>query len=253
MITQKQLINLGFNSKEAGVYLALMELGPSTAAEIARKAKINRTTGYDILESLAGDGLVFLTGEAKIKKYAAESPEKVIKFLENKIRKITEQIGEAQNLLPQLLSIYNAKEKPKVKFFSGGEGMKEAMEDTLTAQGEILAYAIGDDVLQALSEEYVKDYFKKRVAKNISIRAIGPDTEEDRAIILNDKQELRTSLLVPKDKFYFSTETDIYNNKILIASWREKFAVIIESNEIAESQKKVFELAWLGAKTLNLQ
>jgi sugar-specific transcriptional regulator TrmB len=252
MITQKQLIDLGFNPKEAVVYLALLELGPSTATEIARKAKINRTTGYDILESLAGDGLVFLAGETKIQKYAAESPEKVVKFLENKIKKITEQIGQAQALLPQLLSVYNTKEKPKVKYFEGVEGMQEALEDTLTADGEILAYAIGDDVLRALSEKYVRDYFKKRVARNISIRAIGPDTPADRAIILNDAAELRTSLLVPKDKFYFSTETDIYNNKILIASWREKFAVIIESKEIAESQKKVFELAWLGAKSFNI-
>jgi HTH-type transcriptional regulator, sugar sensing transcriptional regulator len=252
MITQKQLIDLGFNAKEAGVYLSLLELGPSTATEIARKAKINRTTGYDILESLTSNGLVFLTGQTKIQKYAAESPEKVISYLKNKISTITEQLSQAQALLPQLLSVYNTKEKPRVKFFEGVEGMKEALEDTLTAQGEILAYAIGDDVLQALSANYMKDYFKRRVARNISIRAIGPDTPEDRAIILNDKAELRTSLLVPKDKFYFSTETDIYNNKILIASWREKFAVIIESNEIAESQKKVFELAWLGAKTFNL-
>jgi hypothetical protein len=56
---------------------------------------------------------------------------------------------------------------------------------------------------------------------------------------------------VPKDTFNFSTETDIYNNKVLIMSWREKFAVIIESNEIAESQKKIFKLAWFGAKTFN--
>jgi sugar-specific transcriptional regulator TrmB len=250
MITQKQLIELGFNQKEAKVYLALLELGPSTATEIARKAQINRTTAYDILDSLAGDGLINLLGETKIQKYAAESPEKVIKFLENKISKTKEQLSMAQVLLPQLLSIYSTKEKPKVKFYEGVEGMREAFEDTLTAEREILAYAVGEDMYQALSDKYFKDYFKRRTLKNIRVRVIAPDTPESRAVVVNDTQELRTSLLVPKEQFYFSIEMNIYSNKVMVASWREKFAIIIESAEIADAQRKIFELSWLGAKQL---
>ena len=59
---------------------------------------------------------------------------------------------------------------------------------------------------------------------------------------------MRESLTVPRDKFYFTTETNIYNNKVLIMSWKEKFAILVESQEIADAQKKVFELAWLGAR-----
>ena len=248
MITQKQLVELGFHQKDAKVYFALLELGPSTATQIARKAKINRTTSYDILDSLVGDGLVNLIGETKIQKYAAESPEKVIKFLEDKILKTREQLSLAQSLLPQLLSLYNVKEKPKVKFYEGTEGMQEAFEDTLSADGEILAYAVGEDIFKAMTEKYVRDYFKRRVLKNIRVRVIAPDTPGSRAVAVNDAAELRTSLLVPSDKFYFSIEMNIYNNKIIIASWKEKFAIIIESEEIAGAQRKIFELAWQGAK-----
>ena len=248
MITQKQLVELGFNQKDAKVYLALLELGPATATQIARKAKINRTTSYDILDSLVGDGLVNLIGETKIQKYAAESPEKVIKFLEDKILKTREQLSLAQSLLPQLLSLYNVKEKPKVKFYDGTEGMQEAFEDTLSADGEILAYAVGEEIFKAMTEKYVRGYFKRRVLKNIRVRVIAPDTPGSRAVAVNDAAELRTSLLVPSDKFYFSIEMNIYNNKIIIASWKEKFAIIIEREEIAGAQRKIFELAWQGAK-----
>ena len=58
MIKKNQLIELGFGDKEASVYLVLLELGPSTTTEISRAAGINRTTGYDILESLASEGLI---------------------------------------------------------------------------------------------------------------------------------------------------------------------------------------------------
>jgi hypothetical protein len=42
MVTEKELIELGFGDKEAKVYLALLELGPSSTTEISRLAKINR-------------------------------------------------------------------------------------------------------------------------------------------------------------------------------------------------------------------
>lgn len=253
MISQKEIMDLGFTAKEANVYLALLELGPSTATQIARKALINRTTSYDILQSLASDGLVNLIGETKIQKYAAESPQRVVKFFEGKVKKSKLQFEKATRLLPQLLSIYNIKEKPKVKFYEGVEGMQNAFEDTLNASKEILAYAVGEDIFKSMTEKYVRNYFKRRVAKKISVRVIAPDTPESRSVTVNDAKELRVSLLVPKNRFYFSIEMNIYNNKIMIASWREKFAIIIESEEIAEAQKKIFELAWEGAKNFQKQ
>ena len=250
MASEKQLKDLEFSEKEARVYLALLELGVSTATEISRTAKMNRTTSYDILESLAGEGLVNSIGETKIQKFAAENPERVISFLENKIKKAEEKLKQAQILLPELLSVYNIKEKPKVKFYEGIDRLKEAFEDTLSAKGEILAYAVGADMFKVVGEEYFKEYSKKKIVKNIHVRVIAPNDADSLKVVARDKEELRESLIVPKDKFYFSVETNIYNNKILTVSWKEKFAVIVESEEIASAQRKVFELAWLGAKQL---
>ncbi len=250
MISEKQLVNLGFGSKEARVYLALLELGPSTTTEIARVAKVNRTTTYPILESLAKDGLINFVGETKIQKFVAENPDKVISYLQKKVKQDEENLKKAQKLMPELLSLYNFKQKPKVKFYEGIDRVREAFEDTLNAKGEIVAYAVGTDMFDALGEEYFKSYFKRRTEKNISVRVIAPDDSDSREVIKNDINELRESVLIPSDKFYFSIETNIYNNTIMMASWLEKFAVIIESAEIANFHKKMFELAWLGAKSL---
>ena len=56
---------------------------------------------------------------------------------------------------------------------------------------------------------------------------------------------------MPADKYYFSPEINIYDNKVMIASWREQLGIVIESSEIAEAMKKTFELAWTEAKRLN--
>lgn len=250
MIKKNQLINLGFGDKEASVYLALLELGPSTTSEISRHAKINRTTGYDILESLISDGLVNGIGETKIQKFVAENPDKVIVFLENKIKKGEERLKQAYNLLPELFSIYNTEEKPKVRYYEGIDRIKEAFEDTLNANIEIIGYAVGTDAFEAVGEEYLRNYFKRRVNKNIRVRVIAPDDPDTLKVTAKDREELRESHIVPRDKFYFTTETNIYNNKVLIMSWKEKFAVMIESKEMADAQKKIFELAWIGAKEI---
>ncbi len=197
------------------------------------------------------DGLVNPLGETKIQKFVAENPDKVIVYLENKIKDGEKKLKQAYNLLPELFSIYNIDEKPKVKYYEGIERILEAFEDTLTAKVEIIGYAVGTDAFKAVGEEYLRNYFKRRVGKNIKVRVIAPDDPDTLKVTAKDKEELRESYVVPKDKFYFTTETNIYNNKVLIMSWKEKFAVLIESKEIADAQKKVFELAWLGAKSLN--
>ena len=54
--------------------------------------------------------------------------------------------------------------------------------------------------------------------------------------------------------FHCSSKTNIYKNKIAIANYeKDIFGMIIESEEIARSQKAVFELAWRGAEDLQIK
>ena len=48
----KQLTELGFNSNEARVYVALTQLGEANATNIAKKADLPRTTAISILQKL---------------------------------------------------------------------------------------------------------------------------------------------------------------------------------------------------------
>lgn len=250
MVNSSQLIQLGFSSREADVYLALLELGPATATVIARKSKINRTTCYDILENLIRKKVVTIQNSAKIQKFTAENPRKLVSFLEQSLEQEEKKLKNAVTLLPELLSLFYEKEKPSVKFYTGIQEIKEAFEDTLQSKTEILVYAVGTSMFDAIDPEYFKEYSKKKASKNIKVRVIAPDDEVSKEITKYDKENLRESLLVPKDDFYFTTETNIYDNKLLVISWKEKFAVVVESKEITDAQRKIFELAWLGAKQM---
>ena len=244
------LHTLGFSTKEATVYVALLELGTGTVTQIARKAGINRTTGYDILDSLASKGIVNVSGKEPKQEYAAEPPESVMEYLKREAEAATARITKAGALLPQLRSVQATQNRPKVKFYEGTDGLKQVYEDTLTSTEPIRAYANVDDMHNGLPN-YFPEYYNRRSGKGIAIRAIVPHTPIGRARGTYDKEEKREIAFVPPEKYYFSPEINIYDNKIMIASWREKLGVIIESAEIADAMKKIYELAWAEAKRLD--
>ena len=241
---------LGFSAKEATVYVALLELGKGTVTEIARKASINRTTGYDILDSLASKGVVNVSGKEPKQEYAAEPPESVTTYLKHEAEAARERIQKAEVLIPQLRSVHATQNRPRIKFYEGTEGLKQVYEDTLTSTETIRAYANAGEVNEGIPN-YFPEYYKRRARKNIAIRAIFPQTPAGIARSAFDAEEKREVAFVPIEKYYFSPEINIYDNKVMIASWREKLGVIIESAEIADAMKKIYELAWAEAKRLD--
>lgn len=241
------LQNLGLSEKESNIYISLLILGKGTVSEISKKASINRTTGYDVLNYLLQKGLVNVSGKEPKQEYTAESPNKIIDFLNNQILETQNKIQKANELISDLSLLHNYKNRPKIRFYEGIDGLKTVYEDTLTSSEEIRAYATVDDMHNALPN-YFPEYYKRRAKNNIFIRAIVPSTDIGKERHSYDKDEKREIALVPADKYYFSPEINIYDNKVMIASWREKLGIIIESEEIADAMKKIYELAWDRSK-----
>ncbi len=248
----KSLQKLGFSEKEASLYIQLVHLGSQPASVLSRVASINRTSTYDILESLSQKGLIRSVQRKGRTYFEALTPKELHNYLEREkneyIRKIEKQQKTIDEILPVLISLENPEStKPKVSFYEGEKGMREAYEDTLSSKGDILAYANVEEMHKGLPD-FFPDYYKRRaVEKNIHIKAILPDNEASIERSKKDKDENRESVLISKDKYDFSPELNIYNDKVLIASWREKMAIIIQSKEIAEFHKKMFKLCWKKA------
>ena len=240
----------GFSDKEAGVYISLLELGKGTVSVIARKAGINRTTGYDILGSLVEKGVISVSGKKPKQEYVAESPETIKKYILQEIENKKDALLEVEKIVPELTTLHNVAGRPSVRFYEGIDGLRQVYEDTLTSHEPIRAYATVDDMHKGLPN-YFPEYYKRRAGAGIAIRAVIPATEIGRDRKTKDAKEMRETALVPADKYYFHPEINIYDNKVMIASWREKLGIIIESAEIADAMKKIYELAWAEAKRLD--
>lgn len=240
----QSLEKLGFNQKEQEVYFALLQLEKATANGVAQKANLKRPTTYDILYRLQKQGFIYESVENKKRYFVAHQPEKLLDILESQKR-------ELKNDLPVLASIFNTNpKKPKVAYFTGFEGIKQLYEDTLSSLksgDEILAYVANDTVKYL--EEYALDYVKRRVEKNINLRGIYQDTPELKKYLGSDTAQLRLFKLADSKFFTLKNEINIYADKMIIITYApEPFGVLIESKEIAQTQRAIFEMAWNGLK-----
>ncbi len=242
------LQKIGLNKKEIKIYLASLSFGSQPASVIAKNTSIARPTVYDIFKNLIKKGLASKTEKHGGTYFQVLPPENLIRYLEREYEKISrdfqQQREEMQNILPVLKSLQNPlSSKPKVKFFEGEKGVMEAYEDTLKSRENIRAYANVEEMYKGLPK-FFPDYFKRRTEAGIFINTICPDNKKSIERKSYDHEEAREIRLIDRKKYEFSPEFNIYDNKVMIASWREKMAILIESEEIADFHKKMFDLLW---------
>ncbi len=235
------LKNVGLTEKESRVYLSCLELGSEVVTKIAKIAHLNRVTTYDILEKLKAKGFVTFLIKKNIKYFSALDPELV--YAET--QRHTSQLKLA---LPSLKRIKIGTNHPQVQYFEGIEGIKAIYADTLTSKTEILNYANSREI-RKFWPEYDDEYVAKRVKKKIYLRGIAPEDEYGKHVHSQDKVKHREIRLVPAKTYDFTNEINIYDNKVAIVSIHDELiGMIIESSEIAHTQRAIFQMAWEFAK-----
>src|SRR3989344_5564427 len=239
------LHSIGLDEKASELYLTGLQLGAAPASDYAKKTGFNRITTYNALEELVQAGQFTMEKRMRAKWYAPVAPE----FLALEARKNIEAL---QRAVPELRSLQGAKYRsPHVRFFEGWEGVRHVYEDTLTAKSELLNFA-NSAVVREHWPAYDEEYVAERVKRGIRLRGIAPDDVTGRKVHGEDKLRLREIRLVPGKDFDFKNEIKIYDHKVAIISFgegSEMFGVIIESKEVAETQRQIFEMAWRYAGT----
>lgn len=81
---EKAFIAAGLGEKQARVYIACLEAGPSKVPEIARQAQIKRTTAYGIIDELVSIGLLSASYRGKTKLYKAQDPKTILSLLDER-------------------------------------------------------------------------------------------------------------------------------------------------------------------------
>jgi len=231
----EELKQAGLTENESKIYLALIELGPSLAGQIARKTGLHRRTIYDTIEMLIQKGLVGYIKENNRKLFQAANPERLLEIIQEK-----------QNILAPFVQALeqkysSIKEKEETNFYKGKEGLKTIFEDQLSSK-EILILGASPLAYETL-QFYFKWYDKTRKQKKIKTRIIATDKK-----ITKSKIPLAEIKYLP-EKYSNPVAVNIYNDKTAIIVWaKEPIAILIKNKEIANAYKTYFELMWKIAK-----
>lgn len=239
---EKILIEAGLNDREVKVYLATLELGQSTVLPISKQAGVKRTYCYDILADLQKRGLVSYFEQNNRRRYVAEDPKKLEHMLK-------ERLDNISLVLPELRSIYNKSgEKPKVRYFEGKEGVLSIYRE-LATQKSFDAIASPQYIYRHLGKDF-EALSKKIGASNTTIRELITGEGVGAEYIMDYKKPLQEARVLP-DYVKISTDLLMYADKLAIISYAEHIhAVVIESKDIINTQKALFEVIWQQAKKI---
>lgn len=247
----RELQKLGLSDKEALVYLASLEIGPSPVQVISRKAEVNRATTYVMIEALLQKGLMSTFDKGKKTLYTAEKPERLHRIVHHERASVDEKESVIKRILPDLDAISDAAgERPKVSFYEGEDGL-EAMRETVfesnaTDLEDVISY---DDLSHLLDEQQWQRHGNRLKQKKIKARVLY--TSEAGRKPSGNAPELWQYRELPHKLFPMHGELTVYGNKLAMVALRGKLVgVIIESKEMAVMVRTLFDLAWHQAELL---
>jgi len=240
------LKQLGLDDKEAKVYVAALELGPSPVQKIAVRATVPRATTYLVLDALKEKGLVSTYEQGKKTYFVAEPPQKFTDLLAERHAALEQQQKLLTDLIPLLDAHgqYKPGTRPTVRYYECQRAIKTFIQDVLSGKG--------GDVLNLFNLEQahhtleaggvlIDDVRSRRARFKIKTRAIYTSTKGSRL----EKTPDRDAKFVPPEDLPLETDISIRGNKVIFIPYNHPLrGVAIEDPSIAEAMRHIFELIW---------
>ncbi|MCK4670114.1 MAG: BlaI/MecI/CopY family transcriptional regulator [Nanoarchaeota archaeon] len=232
------LEDIGLTNAEIKIYIALLELGSSTAGPIIKKTGLQNSVVHMTLKKLLEKGYVSYIKKGKIRHYQATDPKNIIDFIEEKRKRF-------EAILPQLLIKQKKKELQEAEIYEGFKGFKtmhyEFIKDAKPGE-EYLYFAFGTEENPEFDYEKVfyfyREFEKERKQRGIILKGIAPMSIKEKY----KGRELKNVLFVD---FPTASNISIFRSSVMLTPWEEKqVCFLIHSKQVAESFRKYFYSIW---------
>jgi sugar-specific transcriptional regulator TrmB len=254
-ILSDQLAHFGCNPRETAIYVNCLKHPPSSIQEIARRLQFNRVTVHSAVQQLLEKGLLTETREGKRRFIIAEAPEALFRLMQKKETEIALaklSLESTVKALSQIQAVHSG--APILRFYRGTEGLKQLLEETLSAKNEVFVF---NDILEfakILTKEYLYKYYERRAAKGIRSRLIWPDCSFAKNLSKDAKKFLLEIRTVP-EKTGWKVGIFCWNDCVAIKTLEENelTCTIIQSNALSQFYRTaIFERIWRNSKIINV-
>ena len=243
------LKDLGLTDGEVRVYLALLELGSSTAGRIIEKSKISPSKIYDVLNRLIAKGIASYIMEGKIKNFMAAPPKNILNYIERKENDLAQHKTEFKKIIPILESKQKLDKKNfNAQIFEGISGLITVFDMSFeeSKKGDTV-YAFGyPPYASRLFDKYWRGYYSRCDKKGVMRKIIY--NYETWFLKKRSGRELTFNRHLPNG---ISTPSLvlIFNDKVatVIITEEQKVCFLIQNKEVAYSYIQYFNFLWKNA------
>jgi sugar-specific transcriptional regulator TrmB len=235
---------LGLLDSEVRTYLAALEKGPQTVADLSKAAGLSRQATYVAVDGLTERGLISSVLRGKKRFYAAEHPSKLLAYAKRHRAEVDDRVEDLERALPEL-ELQTGGERPIVKVFEGKDGVRAVMEELIRSD----AYKKNIDEITDLEAMYsvldlkdLKPYRERSAKSRARVRALQTGTPK---LPLQSVQRI----ILPKEFGGFKANLTVYDKYIFLVTFEGKiYSILIESPALVRTIRILYELAFEEAK-----
>lgn len=244
---------LGLNESELAVYQAVLRAGTITPTDLAKTAKVKRTTAYSIARSLVDKGLLTEDATRRPRVFIPATPEQVMSLIEGEKRQLALKEEVLTKLAAELstLSAKTAYPVPTVRFIEEAKlnsflhQQADVWDASLLASDERTWWGFQDHTFVENYNEWISWYWL-RWPKGVDLKLLS-----NRAPVEVEFAKSREHLKNRNIKFWgeatdFLSTTWIVGDYLVMINTRSKpfYAVEIHDKLMAHDQREVFKNLW---------
>ena len=241
------LDSFGLGKTEQELYLAGLEMSEAGVSELVGKTGINRTTAYHALSTLREKGFCHESKIGGKLVYIMTRPEYLVQMLTRRQASLETQKHELTELLDEFPMTDETSDQISVEKFDGINGIKSATDKALYArERKWRIIAPKSNIFSQLPDEYAKYFMNTRAERSIQAKTLWESDDRHRTGLSLEQLLMRRPRYLDGSMIgQFSATIIQFDNKVLfIHSIKHKSAVIITSDEIAQTFSVMFDGLW---------
>jgi len=244
---------IGLSEEVADIYLALRLHGPQSISELSRYSGVERTRIYRLMSELKSSSLIEV--EVKYKRnvfHAAPltNVQTLIAKKEQDLRDLQEQMVQLDELLS---SDRLASPATTIQSYQGPEGLKQMHWNQTRAHTEALSI-LYENIQGRTNLAFFERWVQRCNERGLAFRSLVGDNfiaSQKKWYGRHDNERLERwqGRYLPDAVFPITYSTIIYDDVVAYYNWKdgEIFGMEIRNQQIADTQRAVFEMLWRQA------
>jgi sugar-specific transcriptional regulator TrmB len=244
------LAKLGLPPEVADIYLALRLHGPQSISEVARHSGVERTRIYRLLDDLKASSLVEIEVKYKRNIFHA-APLGNVQAL---IARREQELKDLQGQLPQLEAALSrdqlASPATVIQSYQGPEGLKQMHWNQTRSRTEAVSL-LYENIQIRTNLAFFERWVQVCNERGLRFRSLFGDAfvaSQKQWYSRHDNERLAhwQGRYLPASVFPITYSTVVYDDVVSYYNWKdgEIFGIEIHNQQMADAQRRVFEMLW---------